>query len=184
MTAQINDTCFHLKTNFAVAGISGSGLFDPESLGTSPVPMSTACRRGFVAHYAILESELFLTSLDIGLPQGEHPELFGVLPTRDRSSGSIYQGFQAPVPFTGGLLLADGFIHKLYVHMGFHPAWKYERVREVTFDAGRVLEDHDCSAQMAHLRTKFIRDMNRASRKDRERGDIAAWIKRCFSRDC
>jgi hypothetical protein len=93
MTTQIDDTCFHRKINFAIAGISGSGLFEPESIGIRPLSMCTACWRGYVAHYSIIEGVLVLTSLQppqgerpqlfgltslqIGLPQGEPPELFG-----------------------------------------------------------------------------------------------------------
>ena len=193
MTAQINDTCFHRKLDFAVAGISGPGLFDPASIGVQPVSMSTACWRGYVAHYSILDSELFLTSLHIGLPKddsiraraGKGPELFGVLPIADRFSGFLYEGFQSRVAFTGGLLLADDFIRELYVHMGFHPAWKYKNVREVIFDGGRVTDDYDRSTQMAAARAKFLDETKRsAGRLDEPtHGDIQAWIERCFTRD-
>jgi hypothetical protein len=193
MTAQINDTCFHRKIDFAVAGISGSGLFDPATIGIEPVSMSTACWRGYVAHYSILAGELFLTSLHIGLPQdatiraraGKGPELFGVLPTADRFSGFLYEGFQSRVTFTGGLLLAHEFIRELYVHMGFHPAWKYKDVREVILDAGRVTSDFDRSADMAAARTKFIDDTKHSDERFNEptRRELEAWIERCFSRD-
>src|SRR5688572_28875577 len=99
MTAQINDTCFHRMIDFAVAGISGSGIFDPATIGIEPVSMSTACWRDYVAHYSILDGELFLTRLLIGLPQdaairtraGKGPELFGVSPTVDRFTGFVYE---------------------------------------------------------------------------------------------
>jgi hypothetical protein len=98
MTAQINDTCFHRKIEFNVAGISGSGLFDPASLPFQPVATSSACWRGYVAHYSIIDDELFLTSLDIGLPKdlelrakaGGGPELFGVPPIGKKFSGFVY----------------------------------------------------------------------------------------------
>jgi hypothetical protein len=170
MTAQINDTCFHRKIDFAIARISGSHLFDPHSLGFQPVAISTACWRGYVAHYSILGGELFLTSLQIGLPQdaavraeaGGGPEFFGVSPTSNGFPGFLYEGFQSPIAFTGSLLLAARFIRELYVHIGFHPAWKYECVREIIFEAGRVTEDHDRSTEMANLRSKAIADFKRS----------------------
>jgi hypothetical protein len=193
MTAQINDTCFHRKIDFAVAGISGDGLFDPATIGIEPVSMSTACWRGYVAHYSICDGELFLTSLHIGLPQddairaraGKGPELFGVLPIADRFSGFLYEGFQSPISFSGGLLLAHDFIRDLYVHMGFHPAWKYKDVREVIFDAGRVTDDSDRSADMAAARAQFIDDTKHSEGRFHEptRGDIEEWIQKCFSRE-
>jgi hypothetical protein len=36
--------------------------------------------------------------------------------------------------------------------MGFHPAWKYETVLELSFDAGRLLAVRDVSAAMARIR--------------------------------
>jgi hypothetical protein len=193
MTAQINDTVFHRKIDFDLAGISGSGLFDAATLPVRPVWTSSACWRGYVAHYSIFERDLCLTSLHIGLPEdnvnraiaGRGSELFGVLPKRLGVSRFLYEGFRLPIPFTGGLLLADGFIPELYVHMGFHPAWKYERVREVIFDAGRIIEDYDRSAEVAGIRLKFVEEMTRSQNTSREPSldEVAAWIKKCFSRD-
>lgn len=42
------------------------------------------------------------------------------------------------VPLSGGLLLGEGFIQELYVHMGFHPAWKYLHVIELIFEGGQL----------------------------------------------
>src|ERR1043166_443297 len=122
MSAQINDTCFHRKTDFSVAGVSGSGLFEPATIGIKPVSFTSARWRGHVAHYSLLDGELFLTMLCVWLSPddpihaktGHGPELFGVLPTADRFPHLGYEGFQSRVSFTGGLLLADGFIQELY----------------------------------------------------------------------
>ena len=46
-----------------------------------------------------------------------------------------YADVNYPIAYTGGLLLARGFIQKLYEHMGFHPAWKYEQVIELSEQA-------------------------------------------------
>jgi hypothetical protein len=190
MTAQINDSCFHRKIDYAVAGISGSGIFDPAAVGIRPVPLNTACWRGYIAHYSILDGELFLTALHTGLSRkdairaraGRGPELFGILPTSDRF-GFFYNNFKQRIPFTGGLLLANDFIRELYIHMGFHPPWKYKEVREVIFDAGRVTDEFDRSAEMATARTKFIFEPRTIGQFDPIGGEIDAWIKQCFSRE-
>src|SRR3982074_118513 len=100
MTAQINDTVFHRKIEFALAGISGGGFFDPATLGFEPVPTTTACWRGYVAQYSILDGELFLTSFHISLSQdaaidaraGRGPDFFGALPKADKYNGFLYEG--------------------------------------------------------------------------------------------
>jgi hypothetical protein len=63
-----------------------------------------------------------------------------------------YEGLDYPLDYTGSLLIADGFIQALYVHGGFHPAWKFERVLELVFDAGRFVEVVDRSERMAEVR--------------------------------
>ncbi len=40
----------------------------------------------------------------------------------------------APISFTGGLPIAADFIQELYVHLGFHPAWKFREVHGIILD--------------------------------------------------
>jgi hypothetical protein len=47
-----------------------------------------------------------------------------------------YEGLAYHLEYSGGLLLADGFLQDLYVPMAFHPAWKHETVLELIFEAG------------------------------------------------
>lgn len=192
MTTQVNDTCFHRKFDFWIVGFSGTGLIDRAAFGIEPVSWSTACRHGYVAHYLILDGQLFLTSLDIGLSHtdavharaGKGPELFGVLPNTCGFHRFLYEGFQSSVPFTGGLLLADDLIRELHFNMGFHPAWKYKNVREVIFDAGRVTDDFDRTADMAAAQTDIINEMRSSEGLMNEgtRGAIEARILNSFSR--
>lgn len=188
MTAQINDRVFHRKIHFNIAGINGCGLFQPQAVGIQPEAMSTACWRGFYVQYAIEEDQLFLTQVTIGLPKtdaeaaraGGGPELFGRKAKYNQSEwGWVYNDLRQPFAFSGGLLLGEGFIRQLYVHMGFHPAWKYRNVREVLFEQGRLTEDFDRSDAMEGVRAQL-------SEKPLEPtavGEIEKWVEKCFSRD-
>ena len=81
------------------------------------------------------------------------------------------------VPFTGGLLLGADFIEELYVHMGFHPAYKYQHVLELTFETGQLLSQSDRSIEMEEIR-------HRKGRGDGKRSkDVVAWINDCFRTD-
>jgi hypothetical protein len=132
---------------------------------------------------------LFLTSLDLGLsPQnairaraGKGPELFGVLPTAAEYAGFTYKGFKTPMKFTGGLLLADDFIPELYVHMGFHPAWKYKNVREVIFEKGSLTKDMERSSDMAAARAKFTDEKNCFI--EPSYSHMRSLMSKCFSRE-
>jgi hypothetical protein len=82
--------------------------------------------------------------------------LFGVRPASYEEHGrATYRDLAHVVEYTGGLLLGDGFIRELYVHMGFHPPHKYRVVHELLFERGRVTERHDRSAAMAAIRERL-----------------------------
>jgi hypothetical protein len=190
MTAQINDKVFHRKVGYSLAGISGSGLFEPETHGIKPVSISTACWRGYFVEYAVEEERLLLTKTTLGLAHaddtraeaGKGPPLFGVVPRKQLHWGWEYEGLREPVDFTGGLLLADGFIRELYVHMGFHPAWKYREVRELIFEHGHLKEESDRTSRMAELRARLSAKPLQPDIRT-QRGEIEKWIEQSFSRD-
>ena len=162
MTAQASDTVIYRDRDYKLAHDAGTGLLNVfAALGYRPHPTSTACYAGYIAGYSIIDGWLFLSNLEVGLPDefydpnyvGEPPKLFGVSPDLGGFFGANYEGLSEPMPFTGGLILGNGFIWDLYEHSGSHPAWKYERVYEVIFDSGQVVEEHDRSASMAEHRT-------------------------------
>jgi hypothetical protein len=86
-----------------------------------------------------------------------------------------------PIPFTGGMLIARGFHKELYVHMGFHPAWKYADVVEVEFEVGRVTSTTDRSEAMAQLRSR-LGPLRNGYGTTNSNTEIAAWVERAFSR--
>jgi hypothetical protein len=188
MTAQINDTVFHRKIEFSVAGKDGSGLFDPRSHGISPAGVSSACWRGYHLAYSVRNDQLLLGKVFLSLctadalraSAGKGPELFGKLPKKHNSLWQewIYD-LQQPIPFSGGLLLGDSFIRELYVHMGFHPAWKYRNVRELLFEDGRLTDEFDRSAEMEEARKKHLQQPFQPTSGEQ----IREWVGQCFSRN-
>jgi hypothetical protein len=206
MTAQISDTFRFRDKPRALAGINGSGLFDPAQHGIQPVMISTACWRGYYSAYEVADSALFLTEIHLGLGEGdtaaaargEGPKLFGKVPRRYtehghrtnlrtgevttswESSDFRVGGLREVVPFTGGLLLGDDFIEEMYVHMGYHPAYKFRVVHELVFDCGRLVEEHDRSAQMAEFR-EMLSSRSLEPGSGASRAEIEEWIRRCFS---
>jgi hypothetical protein len=107
------------------------------------------------------------------------PQLFGIDPVYHHGH-SKYSDMSAFVPFTGGLLAARDFIEELYVHMGFHPAWKYGVVRELLFEDGHLTGDFDRSAKIAQLRAKL---QDRLTPTTTDPATLREWIGKCFDRD-
>jgi hypothetical protein len=161
MTAQIDDTFRYRETEYSVAGISEGELFDISILGMTPSMASTACWRGYQAVFAVVQSRLVLDTLHVNLlrsGEGKNryervpgPLINGITPTPPRKEfdffNNHYEGLNYQLKYSGGLLLANEFIESLYVHMGFHPAWKYETVIELIFDAGILKQEFDRSEQ-------------------------------------
>jgi hypothetical protein len=187
MTAQFNDQFHYHDKDFAIAGISAGELFNPADFGLFPIPASTACWRGYVAVFAISESHLVLDTLSVNLEKEQGPAINGILPsgpTRGlRLFNNVYTGLKYRIPYTGGLLLGHDFISELYVHMGFHPAWKYKEVFELTFENGRLVGELDRSDWAAQERQDFLAlirvdDPNRMPTKK----EISDFVERAFDR--
>lgn len=77
MTAQFPDTIDLDGEEYAVAGVRGSGLFQPLEHGLKPVPRVTACWRGYVCHYALAGDQLLLRGLEVSTAEAARP-LFDV----------------------------------------------------------------------------------------------------------
>lgn len=181
MTAQFPDTIVVGRRRLSIAGVQGEGLFDPHSLGLHPVASCTACWRGYVCHYTVKDAQLVLAELDLSLYDEDGPPISGVEPTRPRDGlfDHVYKKLDLAVAFTGGLLAGQGFIRELYVHMGFHPAWKYRTVLELVFDGGRLTEQHNVSRKMQDIRARMARRPLRPGTTSGEE-EIGAWIESTF----
>lgn len=166
MTAQIDDTLVLRGSRRAIAGQSGTGLFDPASLGLQPSAPCTACWRGYQAVFGLEGNRLVLEKLHVnlavdggGTSRLPGPPINGVHPTPAEGEhdwfNHHYAAVALPVGYSGGLLVADGFIRELYVHSGIHPAWKYRQVTELLFDNGVLTAERDRSALMADTRQRF-----------------------------
>jgi len=179
------DIVFYEGKPYNVAGVKGAGMFEPRSFGLKSMAKCSDCWRGYVCEYCVLKDRRFvLRGLRINLPDqaddaDEDLELFGVKP-RHYKNGLFersYRGMNGPIEFTGGILLGMDFISKLYVHMGFHPAWKYQKVYELILEKGRVVSAEDRSQRMAELREEISRE----SLTPKSSAEIAKWVETCFS---
>ncbi len=158
MTAQFPDTFCLDGQVFDLVTIHGAPLFSPAEYGLFPIPRITACWRGYVCQYGLREERLVLEKLSLNLPDdAARPPIGGIVPEPfDRAAprlfSTVYENLGLPVPFSGSLWIARGFIPELYVHMGFAPAWKYTQVRSLQFLDGRCTAQQDESQAMEAVR--------------------------------
>jgi hypothetical protein len=193
MTAQISDLFMYQDRQFDLAGISEGELFSPESLDLHPIGHSTGCYRGYQAVFAVHDGRLVLKTLNVSLytdgPARPEPlvgpTIQGVAPKRDEdeySFNNIYEDLNYPLPYTGGVLIADEFIYDLYEHMGFHSPWKYRIVWELIFENGRLTKASDCSERMAEVRERILSQRDENTGGEDQTDALYAWIEKSFDR--
>jgi hypothetical protein len=190
VTAQAADTVELDGQSYSIAGIQGTPLFDPADCRIKPAMISTACWRGYLCWYQVSGGSLRLVRLVIGAGStaaGRTVELGSALLGRPVVPGPSWtgpgwqaDGLDVPVSFTGGLLLGQGFIRSTYVHMGFHPAWKFAKVIELLLHQGAVTRTLDRTAEFAAFRQRIAN--GEAADPDGPRGG-ANWVRRTFSLD-
>ena len=192
MTAQAHDSLHYLGERYSLVAFSDGEPFSPTDAGYRPVMASTACYRGYLCDYEVKDGLLQLREMWVNHQPEEAPvsqrkqppDLNGVAAVRDKKSlvgDWHFREVGLPVAYTGGLVIGRGFIRTLYLHMGFHPAWKYEYVYELIFDQGRLTEALDLSPAMAGIRKKVRDDLEPGTKAWAEQ--IDDWLADCFSRD-
>ena len=156
MTAQIGDIYKYQKKEFTVVALSSVMLFDPKNYGMEPHASSTACWRGYWCEYAIEDDELLLNDLYLYNSDDKYPSLNGVevsLPEfkeykcqggkkiimKAHFGHRVYKDVNMPIPYTGKILLGDGFMREYYIHMGFQRGWAYKKLIELVFEEGILL---------------------------------------------
>lgn len=188
MTAQQSDSVDFADENWVLTAELGGPLFEPADRGIEPTMISTACWRGFACAYSIVGVQLQLSELMLGVRStirgkaiSSTTRIFDTRPQlREFGNALLYKGLAISVPFSGGLLLGRDFIVQHYVHMGFHPAWKYEQVEELLLRDGAVTAIYDRSDALATIRGKV--EKGEMDNPDGLRID-KAWVKRTFTLD-
>jgi hypothetical protein len=190
VTAQVADNVELDGQMYDVAGVRGGPLFDPAAHRIKPGMLSTACWRGYICWYSVMDSSLRLVRLVVGEESrmagrkvSSSTTLLGrsFAPTRSwPAHGWEVAGLDMLIPITGSLLVGQGFIQSTYVHMGFHPAWKFETVIELSFENGAVTAARDRSGEVAAFRQRL--ESGAAADPDGPRGGTS-WVERTFSLD-
>lgn len=172
MTHQTRDTLRYHEIDYPLEA-SGPVLDIASVLGFTPRAFSTACHRGYIAGFTLVESRLVLDSLYVGLASSlKMPRINGVVPSSCRRSpwdfGCNYKGLHLPVAFSGGILLTAkpildiGFrgCNQWYEHLASLAVWTFATVTELVFQEGRLTKEHDCSLTFGDLRRTIVDGVN------------------------
>jgi hypothetical protein len=183
MTAQAHDTVVWRHQDHLLVGVDGTGLFDPVEHGLQTMATTTANWRGWVARYEVQDRLILMELHDVGLSpdQQDTPPILNGVPAQKPGGGwsALYPGLNWPLPFTGHLLIARGFIQSLYRHMGFHPAWKFEESWQLDFDNGTLTRARDLTEEMRTRRESI----QAGGVDDPDDESHPGWIERTFRLD-
>lgn len=200
MTAQIGDIYKHKNKEYKLVALSAKLPFDPQEFGMEPHMSSTACYRGYWCKYDVDEmlilDELYLFNRDGKYPQingveAEQEEFIELTMTNGKNKSKVkrskynhhraYLNINLPIPYTGKILLGNGFIQDFYIHMGFQRYWAYQELIEFVFEDGILLEANDFSSEAKKAREQ-LKEKNTNPRRP-EDGSIESFVEDCFSLD-
>lgn len=191
MTAQMQDTFIYEGEEWELVGINGENFFSPEEHDLKPYGCCTACWGGYLCKFEIVDDKFLLSELDINhaiekdetIEMAEGPLLNGIKPELQDMEHSLfnnrYESLNYNFNFTGGVLIAKGFIDELYVHMGYPPPWKYEKVIEFIIENGSIVETNDVSEKAKELRNKMIKHPLQPNSKA-SKIEIHNWVEETF----
>lgn len=92
-----------------------------------------------------------------------------------------YEDIRLKVHFSGGLLIGANLIDELYVHMGFHPAWKWRIVLELLLEDGTEVTVADRSSLLSGVRNRVLARGSAGPLPKASDEEVASWIEACFS---
>jgi hypothetical protein len=184
VTAQVQDSLAYDGERWSLVHYSAGEPFLPQAHGLRPAPLHTACWRGYVCGYAVREDRLLLDALEVNhRPDGDGasmpPELHGVAPAAGGPPWK-YAAVAMPLAYDGTLVIARDFIQALYVHMGFHPMWKYRHAHELVFEGGRLARATCLDERLEAMRRDEARQAAPPPRGAID--EIRAWIAKAFDR--
>ncbi|MHA1211704.1 MAG: hypothetical protein ACTSSH_04505, partial [Candidatus Heimdallarchaeota archaeon] len=107
MTGQISDSFLYKGSEYSLAGVDGTGLFNPEDFELEILPGSTACWRGYHAFYVIKDNKLVLRQLLINV-KGDPIKINNNKPkkTKNHMFKYSYPLLDLPMSFTGSVRIA------------------------------------------------------------------------------
>lgn len=202
MTAQIGDIYKYEGKQYSIVAMSAPIGFKPQDYGLNPQSCCTACWDGYWCEYQIENRSLLLKNFYMFNSEGNYPPFNGVnvseqtyhegrcvgsgkkkaekIMLEDNMGHRVYKNVNLPIPYTGHVLVGDGFIPGYYIHMGYQNAWAYETLLEFIFENGKLVKTEQHSEMAKKLRAEIAEGVKDA--RDIE-SSIESFVAKSFSLD-
>ena len=152
MTAQIHNVFMYDDQKYSIIAQQNELDFKPETYGISPDTGCSMCWRGYYCKFGIIDNQLVIMDWNLMVNDTTNPPI--VEKTRAHISYGKWQylAMNFPMNYSGGIVIGAGFVDKYYIHMGYQQVYAYEKVVELIFERGQLMEVIDHSDKVAQIR--------------------------------
>ena len=153
MTMQATDWVLYNGDEYELLGDSTRELPMLKRYGFEPSAWMTACWRGYIAKYEIVDNSLYLTHLIIQDRNKLYPEISGVEPEVGSEIIPEYSGIRESIPITGSIVI--GRDEAYTVLFDFRAVHNYSVVFKLQLRDGMIYSIVDLSEESAVLRSEI-----------------------------
>ncbi len=193
MSAQLPHRVWLDKEKYELSGSNTALPFDPKEYNLSPTAPHPKCWRGYVCQFRVKEGILLLDRLEVhdvqkGIKRRDQA-INGKKPSKNSKRvfrflskwGAIYfnktyRKVELPLSFSGEWLLTQGGILDKPQNYAWHPAWRYQEVHLLKFEAGKLVFHRDLGDLMAEIRN----GVERLASQGKDFSQVHEWVKEQF----
>ena len=145
MTAQMKDPFIWNQEKWTFIGAEDVySLFDPQKYGLTPTMANTACYKGFIVQFAVIDNSLFLEKLLIRCKNNLYPPINGINPVPGDYGMTAYNDIHLPLSYTGKIIVGNEMKPEFH-HRAFTGPHSYAISFELSFIDGTLVESNETS---------------------------------------
>ncbi|MBR5527569.1 MAG: hypothetical protein IKV97_01100 [Clostridia bacterium] len=111
-------------------------LFDPDGYGLVPSEPDTSCYKGFIVHFKLKKSQLYLSKLEVYCEDGNYPLINKVKAHKELfDSFYVYRNLNLPLKYTGNIVIGTE-LKERYRGRTFTGLHSYEKTYDLHFVNG------------------------------------------------
>ena len=152
MTAQIHNVFLYNDQRYSIIAQQNVLDFKPEAYGISPDTGCSMCWRGYYCKFGIIDNQLVIMDWNLMVKDTVDPPIVENTKAHISYGKLQYIAMNFPMDYSGGIVIGTGFIDKYYIHMGYQQVYAYEKVLELIFEKGQLMEAIDHSDRVEQIR--------------------------------
>ena len=130
-------------------------IFEPNKFGLNPEWIDTACYKGFVIEFSVVDDRLFLQRLIINTEDDKYPPINDVLAQyarKDKRDGwidgyHVYDKINLFLEYTGTIIIGKDFKEDRYGGSSFTGPYSYYTTFDLKFENGILIDYEETSGK-------------------------------------